>query len=639
MMNFFRRSVFVVATVACCAASPALATEWFVAPGGTGDGTLDAPFGRVQDGVNVAQAGDTVTILPGTYTAGFQTVRAGTASDRIQIRAQGPRGSAIVTVAGRVVRVDHAYITVEGLVLDGQYGAADTVDVNSGAHFLILRNLEVRRSSKDLIDIGSPQGMVIEGCLIHHALNAANGRTDAHGVVASAVQNFTIRDTEIHTFSGDGFQVDPGRLSPGWNNVIVERARIWLEPLPAAANGFAAGTVPGENAIDTKASNSLPRATITVRDTTAWGFRQGLISNMAAFNLKENVNATVDGVTVYDSEIAFRLRGPGASTVGGAWVTIKNAVVHDVAYGFRYEDDIANLKIWNSTVGGGVSRPFRAASSGAGGLEVRNLLVYGPLSPEAAHPSNWSVGAEAFVNAAANNYTLAAGSPAIDSGIALTGVTTDRIGTTRPQGRAYDVGAYESVPVTGNGSEMVLYASNAPVVSGNWRVAADPTAAGGAAMWHPDAGASRTGPSATPAHYFDVIAHVESARDYRIWMRGRADNDRRDNDSVWVQFSAAVSPKGKPIYGIGTTTATPITVADCSTCHPSGWGWQDNGIGATPGLLGVPIRFATTGLQTIRVQTREDGIAIDQIVLSPSLYLSAAPGQATNDATILLATQ
>jgi len=158
-------------------------------------------------------------------------------------------------------------------------------------------------------------------------------------------------------------------------------------------------------------------------------------------------------------------------------------------------------------------------------------------------------------------------------------------------------------------------------------------------MWHPDAGASRTGPSATPAHYFDVIAHVESARDYRIWMRGRADNDRRDNDSVWVQFSAAVSPKGKPIYGIGTTTATPITVADCSTCHPSGWGWQDNGIGATPGLLGVPIRFATTGLQTIRVQTREDGIAIDQIVLSPSLYLSAAPGQATNDATILLATQ
>jgi hypothetical protein len=32
-------------------------------------------------------------------------------------------------------------------------------------------------------------------------------------------------------------------------------------------------------------------------------------------------------------------------------------------------------------------------------------------------------------------------------------------------------------------------------------------------------------------------------------------------------------------------------------------------------------------------------MAIDQIVLSPSLYLSAAPGLTTNDNTILPATQ
>lgn len=445
-MIVLRPSAFAVVVAVCFAASPAQATEWFVAPGGAGNGTLASPFGRVQDGVNVALPGDTVTILPGTYTAGFRTIRAGTASARIRIRAQGPRGSVIVTVAGRVLRADHAYITVEGLVVDGRYSAADTVDVNTGAHFLILRNLEVRRSSKDLIDIGAPRGMVIEGCLIHHALNATNGRTDAHGVVAGAVQNFTIRDTHIHTFSGDGFQVGAGRLAPGWNNVTVERTRIWLTPLPVAENGFAAGTVPGENAIDTKASNSLPRAQLTIRDTTASGFRRGLIGNMAAFNLKENVNVTVDRVTVYDSEIAFRLRGPGSSSVGGAWVTIKNAVVYSAAYGFRYEDNIVNLKIWNSTVGRGVSRPFRAASSGSTGLEVRNLLVNGPLPAEALDASNWSVGPEAFVNAAANNYALAPDSPAIDAGITLPGVTTDRIGTMRPQGRAYDVGAYEYIP-------------------------------------------------------------------------------------------------------------------------------------------------------------------------------------------------
>jgi len=441
-----RPSTFVLALCVCVAASPARATEWFVAPGGTGNGTPAAPFGRVQDGVDVAVAGDTVTILPGTYTAGFRTVRPGTVRSRIRIRAQGPRGSVVITVAGTVVRVDHPYMTLEGLVLDGQYSAADTVDVNTPAHFLILRNLEVRRSSKDLIDIGSPTGVLIERSLIHHALNATNGRTDAHGIVASAVQQLTIRDTEIHTFSGDGFQVDPGRVAPGWNHVTVERSRIWLAPLPVAENGFAAGTVPGENAIDTKASTSLPRANLTVRDTIAWGFRGGLIGNMAAFNLKENVNVTVDRSTVYASEIGFRLRGPGSLSAGGAWVTIKNAVVYDAGTAFRYEDNIVNLKIWNTTVGRNVVRPFRAAASDRAGLEVLNLLAYGVLPPEAIDASNRGVGTEAFLSTAAHNYRLAPGSPAIDAGITLSSVITDRIGTIRPQGRAYDVGAYESVP-------------------------------------------------------------------------------------------------------------------------------------------------------------------------------------------------
>ena len=43
----------------------------------------------------------------------------------------------------------------------------------------------------------------------------------------------------------------------------------------------------------------------------------------------------------------------------------------------------------------------------------------------------------------------------------------------------------------------------------------------------------------------------------------------------------------------------------------------------------------STGAQRIRVQTREDGIAIDQIVLSPSRFLERSPGALKNDSTIL----
>lgn len=41
------------------------------------------------------------------------------------------------------------------------------------------------------------------------------------------------------------------------------------------------------------------------------------------------------------------------------------------------------------------------------------------------------------------------------------------------------------------------------------------------------------------------------------------------------------------------------------------------------------------GPHTIRVQVREDCLAIDQIVLSPSTYLNAAPGPQKNDTTIV----
>jgi hypothetical protein len=420
------------------------AAEWFVRAGSAGPGTSAAPFGRIQEALDVAQPGDRVTVAPGIYRESLHSVRSGGASAAVTLRSAEPRGSVIVTAAGRVLTVGHAYLIVDGLIFDGQYGRDDTVRLSDRADHFILRNSEVRRSTYDLIDMGAPRGVLIDHCLVHHALNAAGGRTDAHGIVAGAAQDLTVRDTEIHTFSGDGIQLDPGRSAPGWNRVTLERDRIWLAPLPAAENGFAAGTVAGENAVDTKASSSLPRATLVIRDVVAVGFRNGLITNMAAFNLKENIDATLDRVTVADSEIALRLRGPSRSMPAGAWVLVKNAVVHDVHTAFRYEDNIQNLRIWNSTVGGNVTRPFQAASSVSSGLDVKNLLLLGTTRPrEALGASNMTVGASAFVNAAAGDYSLAPGARAIDAGVTIAGVATDRAGVARPQGRGYDIGAYE----------------------------------------------------------------------------------------------------------------------------------------------------------------------------------------------------
>ena len=50
---------------------------------------------------------------------------------------------------------------------------------------------------------------------------------------------------------------------------------------------------------------------------------------------------------------------------------------------------------------------------------------------------------------------------------------------------------------------------------------------------------------------------------------------------------------------------------------------------------GAAIYFATTGLQRLRVQTREDGFSIDELVLSSSRYLAQSPGALKNDTTIV----
>jgi hypothetical protein len=183
-------------------------------------------------------------------------------------------------------------------------------------------------------------------------------------------------------------------------------------------------------------------------------------------------------------------------------------------------------------------------------------------------------------------------------------------------------------------AEIVLYASNATRVAGGWQLVADASAAGGQRLSEPDAQQPKLAtPLASPARYFEMTFDAVAGKPYRLWIRGRAAANHWANDSGFVQFSGSVTSAGASTFRIGTTSATTYVLEDCSGCGVSNWGWQDNGYGTN--VLGPAIYFATTGRQTIRVQTREDGLSIDQIILSPSRYLSTRPGAAKNDATIV----
>ena len=182
--------------------------------------------------------------------------------------------------------------------------------------------------------------------------------------------------------------------------------------------------------------------------------------------------------------------------------------------------------------------------------------------------------------------------------------------------------------------DVVLYASQAPVKVGNWSALPDSSAAGGARLLNSDLGAPKvTTPSANPANYAELTFNATAGIPYRLWLRGMTVNNSPYNDSVYVQFSGSMNANGSPVYRIGTTSAADVNLEDCSGCGLSGWGWQDNGWGA--GVYGPQIYFQTSGSQTIRIQVREDGFSIDQIVLSPGAYLFNPPGALKNDNVIL----
>jgi hypothetical protein len=170
---------------------------------------------------------------------------------------------------------------------------------------------------------------------------------------------------------------------------------------------------------------------------------------------------------------------------------------------------------------------------------------------------------------------------------------------------------------------------------GAWNQVNDPTAAGGMRMHHPNANAPKlASPVASPQNYIERHFVADPSQVYKLWVRMKAENNVPSNDSVFVQFTGAVDQAGTA-YAIGTTSALALNLETCSGCGLAGWGWRDERWGPAQNGAPVLLRFPNGGWQTIRIQTREDGVSIDEFVLSGQEFRSTAPGGAKNDTHML----
>lgn len=247
----------------------------------------------------------------------------------------------------------------ENLLIDGEWGSRDLVQIK--ADDVVLRNCEIRHGRRDGIDLVG-KNIVIESCKIHHLLAGTyEQQADAHGITGRP-NGLIVRNCEIHHVSGDCLQFDPGRNE--WSDVRIEYCTLWTGPLAADAAGFRRGERPGENALDTKALAVHPRAKVTISNCHLYGWEQpAQIHNVAALNLKENIEASVTDCLFQSNEICLRLRGDTGPR-GGAKVTVERCFFYDSDVAVRMEDAIADLKLARLAVGSGIGRTVHQVGQG-----------------------------------------------------------------------------------------------------------------------------------------------------------------------------------------------------------------------------------------------------------------------------------
>jgi hypothetical protein len=259
-------------------------------------------------------------------------------------------------------RVSRLQITKPGIyenyLVDSQWAGGNRVKIT--ADDVTLRNCEIRNATGNGVGVFG-ENVTIENCKIHHLLNSTfDQQHDAHGITGRW-SGVAIRNCEIYYVSGDCVQFDPDRQSTG--SVLIENCTFWTGPLPDDAAGFRSGERPGENAFDSKTPAQGPRCELTLRNCLMCGWNQpGQISLMAAINLKENVQATIENCLFRDNEVCFRLRGPTGR--GDARVAINDCAIFDANVGVRMEDNLRDLSIRNLAFGEGVERKYHLVGRG-----------------------------------------------------------------------------------------------------------------------------------------------------------------------------------------------------------------------------------------------------------------------------------
>jgi hypothetical protein len=418
------------------------AVEYHVSPSGddAAPGTRGAPWRTIQKAADAMGPGDIVRIAAGVYREPVRTVRAGNPDD----------GAVVFAAAG------------DGIpILDGSGVHAETGFTIEHDH-IKLSGLEIRNWSGTGIWISGAGHVTVEECEVHQV---------PYGIgVANGAHDFVLRKVRIHHFDLYGFDASPSGGEDCTNGTFEDCVAHTGRDPDQNVDGFALGhggqygflflrceTYEVFDGFDISSRNTTMDK-CSAHDCWNGGYKlwqDGIVlSNCVAYDNRETnveldwdkspgtvslVNCTFVGSGTFnvwvensgDSLRMFNCILVGGENIGLAFEQsgITNYrgdynIFHnrdpERAVVVAYEDEFS------------LARLAGGAWTQASGQDRHSLAVKDPET-------------ELFVNPRGGDFSLRPGSPAIDSGTSENAPRDDFLGTMRPAGSGFDIGAFEWV--------------------------------------------------------------------------------------------------------------------------------------------------------------------------------------------------
>ena len=387
------------------AASTGHAQSYFVATNGSDSnpGTLRSPWATLEHALDNTQAGDTIFVRAGRYQAKelYLNAKKGMGGQPGKMWTLKPYRNESVTL-NVCIKIYTGYVRVEGFRFES---GGILVRFDGAGHCEIVNNTLIGEFGYGAIEAGGDANLITGNSI--EISNAVTSTLD-HGIYIHGGKGTLIRNNIVKNTAGYGIHLYDER---GYDlqDLVVENNQVYGSRL--------------RSGIIVALGGSSKARDITIRN------------NVVAHHAQ-------DGIVVRD---------------GVEGVRLYNNTIYDVGHcGIYFKYEVSGILVRNNIIHLREGEQHLCNNNGAPGITVdHNLLWPGPVRVRGVKTANSIVADPRFADAAAMNFRLQRGSPAIDAGTSAGSPFA---------GAAPDLGAME-FREQANGTERRVTAGSQP--SGN----------------------------------------------------------------------------------------------------------------------------------------------------------------------------